>query len=329
MAKISSVLVGFLLPVCVILASAQSAPAPSASLLLANVLDRNGMAVRDLTKDSFQIKVNGRRATLLDASYNLAPRRIVVLLDMSASMAGEPDPTKWRIASEALQDLLTETPTDVSIALLTFSDHVHDVFDFSQNRTSMAAWLNEEASRHGDNRIRGGTALFDAVLEATKILGSTRSGDTIYAVTDGGDNCSHTSGTAARKLLLESGIRLFAFLFAEPAPFPEMRAGTESLKEISRATGGFVFGISGRPSVVDFLPSWDVSYDYNDRTRQTIKLYTQALNIQVSGFYTLRFDSPVAVEKARKVSLDVIDSAAKPRKDIAFTYSTILRQQLK
>ena len=90
-----------------------------------------------------------------------------------------------------------------------------------------------------------------------------------------------------------------------------------------------MFGISGQPSVVDFLPSWDVSYDYNDRTRQTIKLYTQALNIQVKGFYTLRFDSPVAVEKARKVSLDVIDNAAKPRKDVAFTYSTILRQQLR
>jgi hypothetical protein len=70
-------------------------------------------------------------------------------------------------------------------------------------------------------------------------------------------------------------------------------------------------------------------YDYSDRTQQTIKLYTRALNIQVNGFYTLRFDSPVAVEKARKVSLDVVDSAAKPRNDVAFTYSTTLRQQLK
>ena len=69
---------------------------------------------------------------MLDATYSFAPRRIVVLLDMSASMAGEPDHTKWRIASEAVQDLLTEAPSEVSIALLTFSDQVHDVFDFSQ-----------------------------------------------------------------------------------------------------------------------------------------------------------------------------------------------------
>jgi hypothetical protein len=118
----------------------------------------------------------------------------------------------------------------------------------------MGAWLNEGASQHGDNRIHGQTALFDAVLAATKILGSTHSGDAIYAITDGGDNSSHISGTVTRKLLLESGIRLFAFLFAEPAPFPELRAGTESLKEMCHATGGFVFGVTGRPSVSGLSP---------------------------------------------------------------------------
>ncbi len=324
---VSRVLARILLLACGLFSAAQGTPTQSTRALLVNVLDRHGRAVRDLTKESFQIKVNGRRATMLDATYSFAPRRIVVLLDMSASMAGEPDHTKWRIASEAVQDLLTEAPPEVSIALLTFSDQVHDVFDFSQSRDSMTTWLKEGASKHGDNRIRGRTALFDAVLAATKIFGSARPGDAIYAITDGGDNSSRISATATRKLLLESEIRLFAFLFSEPSPFPEMQAGTESFKEISRATGGFVFGVPGR-SAASFLPSWDV-YDYNDRTQQTIKLYTQALNIQVNGFYTLRFDPPMAAQKARNVSLDVVDNAAKPRKDVAFTYSTILREKLK
>lgn len=327
MARLSLALASALLSACGLL-TAQSPPKESVPSLLANVIDRQGMAVRDLTKDSFQVKVNGRRATLLEASYSLAPRRIVVLLDMSGSMAGVTEHKKWQIARESLEDLLVDTPPDVSIALLTFSDQVHDVSDFSQNRSSMAAWLKEGAGQHGDSRVRGRTALLDAMLAAKKLLGTSRPGDAIYAITDGGDNSSHISGTAMRRLLLESGIRLFLFLFAEPLPFEEMRSGAESIKEIARASGGFVFGVSGHSSGVDFLPSWD-AYDYSERTQQTIKLYTRALNIQVNGFYTLRFDSPVVAAKARKVSLDIVDATGKPRKDVAFTYSTLLLPQSK
>lgn len=329
MAKISSALVGFLLSVCGILVSAQSAPPPSASSLLVNVLDRNGSAVRDLSKDNFRVRVNGRPVALFQASYSLAPRRIVVLLDMSASMAGEPDHKKWWIAREALEDLLAETPSDVSIALFTFSDHVHDVFDFSQNRASMAAWLKEGGSQKGNNRIRGRTAIFDAVLAAAKMLGSARPSDAIYAITDGGDNSSHILATDIRKLLLRSGVRLFVFLFAEQRWQGETQPGTDSLIEIARATGGFVFGVSAHHSGVEFLPSWSFAYDYDEPTREKIKVYTQALNIQVNGFYTLRFDSPAPLGKARKVSLDLVDDTGKPRKDVAFTYSTILPPQTK
>jgi hypothetical protein len=247
---------------------------------------------------------------------------------MSGSMAGVMDHKKWQIAHEAFEDLLTQTPPDVSIALLTFSDQVHDIFDFSQNRSSIAAWLKDGTGQHGDSRIRGRTALFDAMLAAKKLFGASRPGDAIYAITDGGDNSSHISAFATRKLLLESGLRLFVFLFAEPSPFEGTQSGVESIKEIARASGGFVFGVSAHSSGVDFLPSWD-AYDYTKHTRETIKLYTQALNIQVNGFYTIRFNPPVAAAKARKVSLDIVDATGKPRKDVAFTYSTMLLPQSK
>lgn len=189
----------------------------------------------------------------------------------------------------------------------------------------MAAWLKEGATKHGDSRIHGETALFDAMVAAKNLLGVSRPGDAIYAITDGGDNRSHTKATAARKLLLESRIRLFVFLLSDGPYFAieETLQGRETLKEIARASGGFVFGVSARSSGIDFLPSWD-AYDYNDNTRKIIKLYTRALNIQVNGFYTLRFDLPIQSAKARRVSLDIVDAIGKPRKDVAFTYSTML-----
>src|SRR5262245_48190564 len=112
---------------------AQQTPTGQTRTLLVNVLDRQGNAVRDLSKENFRVHVNGKPVVVMDAAYSTAPRRIVVLLDMSGSMAGDSDRSKkWQIVREAVSDLLEQTPPDVPIALLTFSDHVHDVFDLSQ-----------------------------------------------------------------------------------------------------------------------------------------------------------------------------------------------------
>ena len=305
---------------------AETAPNQSARWLLVNVLDRNGSVVQNLTKSDFRAKVDGHPVAVAEADYSLASRRIVVLLDMSGSMAGESKKNKkWQIAREALDDLIAESPADVKVALLTFSSQVNDVFDFSQNRNSMAAWLKEEPRRRTE--IKGRTALYDAVLAATKLLEPTRAGDTIYVITDGWDNNSHISGADTRKLLLQSRIRLFVFLLAEPLSFHSEALGPDSLMELARATGGFVFGVAGRVPGVSFQSSRDFEYDDDEHTRKRIRLYTEALNIQVNGFYMLHLEIPLQPSKLPKVSLEIVDGRGQPRKDVALRYSTVLPPQ--
>jgi len=258
-ARISRLLAGILVTACGILADAQSAQNQSSSSLLANVLDRNGSAVRNLPKDNFRIKVDGHLATVLDASYSLAPRRIIVLLDMSGSMSGQIATKKFEIAREAVKDLLEDTPDDVLIALVTFSNQVHDVFDFSQSRNSMAKWLNEGNGKHGDPRIHGVTALFDALQTATKLFASSHPGDALYLISDAGDNSSHVRSREIRELLLRSQIRLFVFLLADPIPFPDEETGKDAVEEIARATGGFVFGVPSYYSGVQGFESWELA----------------------------------------------------------------------
>jgi VWFA-related protein len=308
------------------LAAAQTAPTQSTCSLLVNVLDRNGNAVRNLTKDSFRVKVNGHPAAVVATDYGLAPRRIVVLLDMSGSMAGEAEKSKkWKIAREAVEDFLEETPAEVQVALLTFSSKIHDTLDFSQGRSSITAWLERGPSQRSE--IKGTTAFYDATVAAAKLLEPALPGDSIYAVTDGGDNNSRISQAAAKQRLVQSQIRLFVFLFSEPMPTEEERSGGESVMELARDTGGFVFGISGHRSTggASFLPL--VEYDYDKPTRERIRLYTQALNIQVNGFYTLRLDANLRPGKAGKVSVAIVDDRGIARKDVAFTYSTALPPQ--
>src|SRR5580765_6241586 len=241
-----------------------AAPVPPRSLVV-NVLDRNGNAVRDLTNNNFRVKVNGHPAAILAAPYSLAPRRIIVLLDMSGSMGGEKDGKKWQIAREAVEDLLAQSPADVSIGLLTFSDQVHDVFAFSQGRSTISRWLREGASQRPN--VRGHTALRDAIQASLRMLEPFHPGDAVYAITDGGDNASHVSVDKTTTALRESGVRLFAFLFAERIPMEE-ELGGDSLVQMASDSGGFVFGISGRRVMggAYLLPTWDAEYDYDART---------------------------------------------------------------
>lgn len=298
-------------------------PAPPLSKnnsTLVNVLDLHGNPIRDLAKTNFRLRVDGRQVEILSATYSVAPRRIVVLLDMSGSMAPETDSNKWGIAREAVGDLLAETPPDVPIAMLTFSGHVRDVFDFSRGRTAITNWLQQDPSRQVRTQIRGGTALLDAILEALKILQPFEPGNAIYAITDGGDNASRLSVRKAREMFLKSGVRLFAFLFAE-ATFGSEEDSKHSFLEMIADSGGFAFGVVGRQSPGD--TPWNFAYRYDQRSRDRISAYTKALNVQVHGFWTLEFATPSS-KKSCKVKLEVIDTQGKARKDVAFTYAARL-----
>ena len=297
------------------LGSAQSQPSAGTSSLLVTVVNADGNFVRDLTKDDFRIRVNGRPVAPRDASFSVAPRRIVVLLDMSSSMASK---TKWQVAREAVDDLIADTPPEVHIALFTFSNHVRDAFDFSQSRDSMAKWLKENADMSAVN-IRGTTGLYNAVLAAAKLLQPGRSGDAIYIITDGGDNASDITETEIRKILLRSKIRLFVFLLDEPSTIARGGPGPDSVVRTAHVTGGFIFGVrsgaTGAPSGIN-----EYAFDFDDRTRTKIKLCTLALNIRINSFFTLEFDLPPLRKKVSKVSVEVVDTSGRARKDLSWSY---------
>ena len=57
------------------------------------------------------------------------------------------------------EDLLTETPDDVPIAMLPFSTTVRDIFDFSPGRTAIVKWLKEGPGLRPKLKHRFHTAL--------------------------------------------------------------------------------------------------------------------------------------------------------------------------
>jgi uncharacterized protein YegL len=299
---------------------AQPAPVPQPRSILINVLDRDGNAVGDLERANFRVRVNGKAAQVLEVCYSVAPRRIVVLLDVSGSMRGVSERNKtWQIARDALRELLDQTPHDVPLALLTFSNQVHDVFDFSQGRPSIAAWLQQDASQRPN--IQGHTALRDAILVAVKMLQPVRPGDSMYVITDGDDTDSHVSSSETKRALQESGVRLFAFLLATSVyPSDEETRGRDEFLGIARESGGFVFGVRGGAARgATGYPAKSFESEYNEAARNEIKSYAQALGGLVNGFYTIRIEVP-QLHKDAKITLEIVDKAGAVRKDVEFTH---------
>ena len=287
--------------------------------ILVNVIDSHGAAVRDLTKENFAIFLNGKLAAVTAAQYSLAPHRIIVLLDVSGSMNGKRGSGKWRIAEEAVRDLLQQSQVDVQIAMVTFSDEVHEISDFSQSRAAILNWLQQNPDEP-PKLTRKHTALFDATIEALKLFGDARPGDAIYAITDGNENASDSSARQTQHVLLLSGVRLFTLLFARPFGSPQAwQERTDDFVGMVRDSGGLAFELMGHR--IPGVPL-DAEYSYNDN-RETVKAYTTELDTQISGYWTLELTAPASQGKS-KIRVTVTDHTGRERKDIVVVYPHIL-----
>jgi hypothetical protein len=270
-----------------------------------------------LTKENFRVHINGKPVEVLDARYTVAPRRIVVLLDMSGSMSGGHgghDSAKWKITREVLEDLLAQMPGDVPIAMLTFAGTIREEFDFPNSRTTIAKRLDDlfvpPKLKHG----AGSTALFDAILQGLRLLGPVQTGDALYAITDGGENASHASVAKTKAALLQSGVRLFAFLFREPSP-PGEEGARETFRSLVEDSGGLWFGVSAQP----FSTFLDAYYAYDKDAREKVRMCTNELSVQVNGFWTLHLPVPSS-NKDTKMKLEVIGHKGR----IGVTYPRLL-----
>lgn len=282
---------------------------PGPSSIIVNVSDEHGTTIRDLTKDNFRVRLNGKTVAVRDARFTTEPRRIVILLDISGSMT-EPSEAKWNLALEAVKDVLTQTPKEEPIAMLTFAGGVRDVFDFSQGRYAIAEWMNGPTQRPV-GKVRK-TALFDAIMECLKLFGPAQVGDVVYAITDGGDNASRNSYEVTEAALLQSQVRLFSFFFAEPLGPNPYREKQDSFLSLVADTGGRSAGDShGNP----FGPLPILNYVYNDDSREKLKEWTRLLSLQVNEFWTLDLDAAWSGKK-KDLKLDIVNANGKGKRGV-------------
>ena len=228
-------------------------------------------------------------------------------------MSGDLSKNKWSIAGTAAQDFISLTPSQVPIALVTFSEKVNGTVGFDRGR----ALANDELKRVLENTadLKGHTALYDAILAGIEMLRPFQTGDAIYVITDGGDNASKTNKAMVRRALLENRVRLFTFLLDDPLT-PEEASGPDEIRELTRDTGGFLFGAAASSLSIASRHT----FRFDPRAVEDIKLQTVGLENAVNGFYTLNSDGTPNESRVSHLSVEVVDDRGKSRKDLRLIF---------
>jgi len=210
-----------------------------------DIIDSKRRLIRLNDPSYLKGKFSGKPVKILSVKPDDRPHRIVILLDSSGSMLGELNARKWQMASFAAAHIAAANLPNTSLALLIFSEKINEQIDFSQGASAIARRLSEiEAdANYAKKHIRGKTALLDTVSFALRMLADPGFADSIYVITDAGDNKSESRLRDIRDALVNRGVRLYVTLVTSSKRLaPEEQTGPSEFADLAADTGGFVLG---------------------------------------------------------------------------------------
>jgi VWFA-related protein len=202
--------------------------------LFANVRNKKGEIVRDLTKNDFLLEEDGRPQTIgyFSQETNL-PLTLGLLVDTSGSqrrLISEERDASYRFFGQVLR------PDKDLAFLIHFDFEVELLQDITSNRKSLEKGLEDlqapQQNRQnrggypgggypggggGQGRSGGGTLLYDAILLASDEIMKRQSGrKAIILLTDGVDNGSKVSLYAAVEASQRADTLVYSILFEDP-----------------------------------------------------------------------------------------------------------------
>jgi VWFA-related protein len=167
----------------------------------ATVTDASGRFVSGLTKDDFRVYDEGTQQTITHFSSERVPVSLGIVLDTSGSMAGE----KIYAAREALDRFLFQ--------LLDPEDEVF-LYRFDNVPQLVEGWTRDKrkiSESLGRIQPRGGTALYDTVVEAVRMAQQGRNRKkAVVIISDGNDTSSRTDVFTVKQLIRQTEVLVYA-----------------------------------------------------------------------------------------------------------------------
>lgn len=167
----------------------------------ATVSDDRGRFVPGLQREDFSVFEQGVRQEITHFSSERVPVSLGIVLDTSGSMAGDKINDARRALDRFVYDLLDERD---EVFLYRFSDHPVLVQGWTTDRMALSRAL-------GRVTPNGGTAMYDAVLEAIPLAATGRNPKkAVLVISDGNDTGSMAGLRQVRDTIRESEVMVYA-----------------------------------------------------------------------------------------------------------------------
>jgi len=164
-----------------------------------SVLDNVGQPVLGLKGDDFQVSEDGKRQKVTLFSGERRPLRLALALDLSRSMDN-----KIRQVEEALRHFIDILEPADEIMVITFSDRVRILQDFTSDRERLATVLDRLEPG-------GGTTLYDAAYVAIqRVAQGPAESKAVVLVSDGVDTSSSRTFNELREFARRAEVPVFS-----------------------------------------------------------------------------------------------------------------------
>ncbi|MEO8679105.1 MAG: VWA domain-containing protein [Vicinamibacterales bacterium] len=167
----------------------------------ATVTDRSGRFASNLRKDDFMIYEDNKPVEVTHFSADRTPVSLGIVVDTSGSMQGE----KWSAAYGAI-DRFVQTMSDEldEFFLYRFSATADLVYDWTEDRGRLMSSL-------GRVRPNGGTAMYDAAVEAVPMAQSGKNRKkAVVIISDGNDTSSRVGVGEVKQVVRETEVLVYA-----------------------------------------------------------------------------------------------------------------------
>jgi hypothetical protein len=262
-----------------------------------NVRDSKGELMTGLQPASFRATLGRQPMRVLASNIVVSGSRVVLLLDLSASMNPE-----WDLVRSAANHFVVNASAPLRIGLVTFSDHIIETLNVGSSSHDIHDII-ERITKPPDGK--GHTSLYDSMAFAAGLFQKPLPGDAIYVFTDGGDNRSKLNRGDVERLLLSRGIRLFWFdLYDRYFPTEQGQEGHVDVEDLVKKSGGIA-----------------VTADDATLTKgQEFNKLVSGIYDSMKNFYVLNVETPAGADDNHAWDLQVLDDQGKKLKGIWVFY---------
>jgi len=182
-------------------------PCPAA--VPVTVILPDGRALIHLTLSAFDARVHGHSTNVVAFDEDLAPKRIVLVLDASKNVNED----AWKIETSVARFLVDGSPPQATFALIILNAEAAPL-DFTTERETLKSRLKDfETSRPTNAKLS--EDIYGGLINALKLLGTSQFGDTMFAFLGGADDSHRADVSAVQRMFVEQGVRLFGLVLGE------------------------------------------------------------------------------------------------------------------